>query len=572
MRICHKGTKPFILRALFFGIILISSVFAFAQTKNNSDNSSFNANEDLVRRMQNMYSPVEKSNARNVIINDQSLGSNKNKKRPPPTDETLMCLSPYEMKVKIQSAFTSNRQIRSVVTYFVEVREGNPVLNIPLFPVPNEKAAPIGELHSGDIVKVEDSSGDYIEKLKADRNGQTIWRKVTLKNSDSNQERQLWFRYNWRTLYTLTSLDQPFEMTMRMAKNMVSQPLYREAGLWTPRDCTYDPTVCVTQIGPTSRVYLLDIQMKRVEVTYRNSEWYSVFYKLGVDTLDDNLKRSQANGWASSSQAFRRVDQVPAYLFMAGEPRFEDFLPEDEIRKNESNLFLLSKNGMDPVRRQRMLASLGLSESKMKGLSSIFDLSLQYQSIVGFNHIELDQPFAGPKYTEEAVKLGIQGSSNLFVDLEVRGGVDVSVTAASSNASIGTSYLIDTQEWLVYTSPWSLNENPLKFGIGAYYMSMISSQTIGGFRGFVSAQAEMIVEDERYAFGLRYAPVGQDFNIKFENRLIGAKALYKMDWKRHDRHVEFSADYTDLFYRTPGSGAETKFRTLGVGLILPIDF
>jgi hypothetical protein len=566
MEIRPKGMRPFHFGTLFFAIFLISSALSFAQT----NIPEKNPNDDLVQRMQNMYSPVEKSNARNVIITPESLSSNKPAKKTGTSDEPLMCLTPYEMKVKIQSSFTTNRQIRSVVTYFVEVREGNPVLNIPLYPLPNEKAAPIGELHSGDIIKIEDSSGDYIEKLKADRNGQTIWRKAVVKVGD-NQERQLWFRYNWRTLYTLTSLDQPFEMTMRIPKNMASQPLYRDAGLWTPRDCTYDPTVCVTQIGPTSRVYLLDTQFKRVEVSYRNSEWYSVFYKLGVDTIDDNLKRSQTNGWASSGQAFRRIDQVPAYLFMAGEPRFEDFLPEDEIRKNESNLFLLSKNGMDPVRRQRMLASLGLSESKMKGLSSIFDLSLQYETRLGLNHIELDQTFAGPKYTQEAVKVGIFGSSNLFVDVEIRGGLDISVTAASNNSTIGTSYLIDTQEWLVYTSPWSLNETPIKFGVGAYYMSMISNQTIGGFRGFVSAQAQVLFEDDRFGLGFRFAPVGQDFNLKFENRLLGVKLIYKMDWKRHDRPVEMTADYTDLYYKSPSTN-ETKLNSMGIGLSLPIDF
>ncbi len=556
-----QGKRHFYFWKIFFAIFLIASSNSFAQEKTSS-----NPNDDLVRRMQNMYSPIEKSNASDVILADPSK-----KRKTPPADEPLMCLSPYEMKVKIQSAFTANRQIRSVVTYFVEIRDANPVMSIPLYPMANEKSAAMGELHSGDIIKIEDSSGDYIEKLKADRNSQTIWRKINVKTADNN-ERQLWFRYNWKTFFTLTSLDQPFEMTMRMPKNMASQPLYREPGLWTPRDCTYDPTVCVTTIGPTSRVFLLDTQFKRVEISYRNSEWYSVFYKLGVDVMDDNLKRSQTNGWASSNQSFRRVDQVPAYLFMAGEPRFEDFLPEDVIRKNESNLFLLSKNGMDPVRRQRMLASLGLSESKMKGLSSIFDLSLAYETHLGFSHVELDQSFAGPKYTQEGVKVGIGGTSNLFVDLEIKGGLDITTTAVSNNSAAGTNYLIDTQEWLVYTSPWSLNETPLKFGIGAYYMSMISNQSIGGFRGFVSAQTEMLLEDERYGVGFRFAPVGQDFNLKFENRLLGAKFYYKLGWKRHDRAVEVSADYTDLFYKSPSTMNETKFNNLGLGINLPFEF
>jgi hypothetical protein len=102
-------------------------------------------------------------------------------------------------------------------------------------------------------------------------------------------------------------------------------------------------------------------------------------------------------------------------------------------------------------------------------------------------------------------------------------------------------------------------------------MSMISNQEIGGFRGFVGPQLGIVFVGDRSEFGARYAPIAQDFNFRPENSLLGVSLTRKLDWKKGEDHYKLTGEFNNTYYKSPSSGAETKFQTFGIQFEIPID-
>ena len=482
-----------------------------------------------------------------------------------PTKENNMCMSPTELRDKLRTDFKNDIQIRSYITYFLEVRETMPTLVIPLYSSPEASGVQIGALRSGDIFRMEDSGVEYIEKVRADRKNDVIWRKVTVTDQDSKSE--LWFQYSWKKFYTLTAIDQPMEMTMRPLPNLHFQALFKKPGNWKPEDCDLEKTLCVSWPDIYSKVYLLDFKWLKSASTVKQIAWWSLYYKAGVDKIDDLRNRKQDYGWMESRFAFRKIDHIPAYLYISGLPTIDNFMPSDEIQRSQSDLFIFSENSNDSQQKQRVLASLGLSSSKVKGLSSIFDLTLAFKGKFGTSHLELKQDFVTDPYSLNSVVMGGEVSSNLFLDLKMIGSLDLGLGVSSTNPEYGMTYHVDTQEWFQYVTPWQINEVPIEVGIGAYYLGMISKQEISGFNSFVGLHAKVSVMGPRFGTSLRLAPVGTDLNLRPTNHLVALGLNYNSDWKINKEPVNLSFEGTDLNYINPKSFFTTQYRLyqLGVG-------
>ncbi len=473
------------------------------------------------------------------------------------TQDGLMCLSPSEVRDKLRTDFKNDIQIRSYITYFLEVRETMPTSVIPVYSAPDESGVQIGALRSGDVIKVEESGLEYVEKIRADRKDGNLWRKVTVE--DQGSIRELWFQYSWRKFYTLTAIDQPLEMTLRPLPNLHYQALFKKPGNWKPEDCELDKTLCVAWPDMYSKVYLLDFKWLKSASTVNQNAWWSLYYKVGVDKIDDSVTRTQDYGWMEARSAYRKIDQIPSYLYATRAPAMESFLPSDEIQRNQSELFIFSDNSNDSQQRQRVLASLGLNSNKVKGLSSIFDLTLAFQGRTGFSNLSLKQDFVAETYNLSSAVIGGEVSSNLFLDLKMKGSLDLGLGISSNHPEYGMTYNVDAQEWFEYVTPWQVNEVPIQVGIGAYYLGMISKQEIGGFNSFVGLHAKVSVMGPMFGGSVRLAPVGTDLNIRTSNRLVGLGLVYNSGWKVNKEPVSLGFESTDINYVNPKTAHSTEY-------------
>ncbi len=475
---------------------------------------------------------------------------------PPKND--LMCLNPNEVLNRLRTDFKYDIQIKSYITYFLEVRETMPTALIPLFNSPDASGAQVGALRSGDIVKIEESGLEYVDKIRTDRKEGIIWRKVIVK--DENSRTELWFQYSWKKFYTLSAIDQPIELTLRPLPNLHYQALYKKPGNWNTDDCQLDKTLCVAWPDMYSKVFVLDFKWLKSASAVNQKAWWSLYYKVGVDKLDESISRKQDYGWMEARSAYRKIDQIPSYLYTAGVPTIENFLPSDEIQRNQNDLFVFQENGNDSRQQQRVIASLGLNTNKMKGLSSIFDLTMAFQGRVGASKLEVNQDFVDKPFVLSSVVVGGEISSNLFLDLKMRGTLDVGIGVISSNPEYGTTYNVDVQEWFEYITPWQVNEIPIQVGIGAYYLGMISKQEIGGINSFVGLHANVAIQGPTFGTSVRVAPVGTDLNIRSSNRLLGISLIYNSDWKVNKEPVKLSIESTDINYNNPRTSNTTEYR------------
>ncbi|MGZ3722188.1 MAG: hypothetical protein ACXVA9_04610, partial [Bdellovibrionales bacterium] len=380
----RRGIRPLIHFCILLscGFSPLTFDFANAQGLPNDDSAVDRVQQSHVEVIDRMPLPKKRQPAQVIgaVQNPLIIPADGAKKSSQATDETEpprrdppLCLTPPEIKEKNESRFTLDESMHSAVAYYLEVREQAPGHKILLFAAPSIDAKPIGEIETGDVILVEDSPAEYALKLKSDIMGEPIWRKVVGKNASSHG-RDLWFQYTKRWMSTLSLNDLPFEMLMRPPRTPVNQPLYREAGFWNADDCKLDRSMCSVRLNAISRIYFQEDQFLRVDKAGNGSEWWSLFYKLGVYTPEDGLKRQRAAGWIEAHMILRRVDLGPACIVVPDlAERRETEAKEAEA---ESELFALNGNTKDPLRRQRLIASLGVPEEKLKNVTSISDLTL----------------------------------------------------------------------------------------------------------------------------------------------------------------------------------------------------
>jgi hypothetical protein len=484
---------------------------------------------------------------------------------PPPRDPP-MCFTPPEIKEKNEARMTLDDSMTSVVTYYLEVREQAPGHKLLLYAAPAPDAKPIGSVETGDIILVEDTPQDYSAKLRADLMGEPIWRKVVAKTT-TGHDRKLWFQYTKRWMTTLSLNDLPFEMLMRPPRSPINQPLYREPGFWNADDCKRDRSMCTAYLAEISRIYFIENRFLPVAKDDGATEWWSLFYKLGVYTPEDGLKHQRAAGWIEAHTSVRRVDLGPACIVVP------DLAQKREMEKQQADaeveLFALNGNSKDPARRQRLIASLGVADNRLKNITSISDLTLGYKFLAGFDYISLDQPFAGPAYAQDAARLGLGVYSNLFVDLQLMVEGSFTGQLSSTHKDYGSSNLIDLQEWLTYTSPWAVSNQLVKIGVGAYYLSMISSRAVGGFNGFVGPQGEVTFGGQISTLGFRWAPVAQDLSLNLANRILGVKFSHALPWNFYKNPIQFNLEFSNVVYKNSSTGASTNMNDGALSLTFP---
>jgi hypothetical protein len=482
--------------------------------------------------------------------------------------DALMCLSPTEMTEKLRTEFKTDRQIRPYITYYLEVRDASPMITVPLYSRPDESYPKLGALHSGQLIKMEETGTEYLQKVRADRKGNVIWRKIVVHQEGS--ETELYFKYDWRVFHSLSAIDHPFEMTIRPPTNPQFPTVFRKAGPFQAADCLTTADLCAPWPDTYARAYTVDFQWIKSTLLNTRDTWWVLYYKVGLDLIDAKGERKQDYAWFESHSAFRRSDQIPAYLYTTGTPEMTNFLPEDEIRRTQNQLFIFDGNQDNEGQRRRVLASLGINDTKMKGLSSIFDLTLQFETHVGTVASELKQDFVSGSYTMIAPTLGGSISSNLFLDLKMKGSLDLSYTATSNHPEYGAATLVDAQEWFEYVTPWSLNEMPITMGVGGYYIGMLSKDSANGFNSFVGPHSKILVTGKTFGASLRLAPVGTDLNLRVANHLAGAELIYKPGWKVYEEPVSLSFTTMELNYINPKTEHTVAFKQFQFNVNIPM--
>jgi hypothetical protein len=437
---------------------------------------------------------------------------------------------------------------------FVQLDSDNGA-NVPIYGSP-AGGKPIGQIHPGDVVEIYKQASD------------SPWRQVYFSESSAPESApQLWFKYDEKAMRMLSNRPE-LAMKMRSPKAVkAGLTVYRDPGFWNPSDCAIEPEMCAATLTDQSRVYLLRTAFRLASSGRIRKETWLNFYELRIEQQSDDV--IGIRGWLPSTILLPVVPE--AYL---GQQRVvakpKPLPPPPPPTKEEAELFVLSGNSNSEEQRKKLMKTLGLPKAEAESLKSISSLTLRYDGRVGANYLQVDQPFAGPAYNISAVRAGGSIAVKIFLDLEMRGGLDFSLPAMSSeNNAYAKGYYLDTQGDLVYATPWTINEVPIELGAGIYYTSLITQRPIGGLPGVAGFQGKVIFHGEKISFGLRVAPVAQDLSVNLRNRLLGAELSYQLGRRSQGRNYELKLDYTDISYTNFDAGTSTSLKVIGAALMIP---
>ncbi len=468
---------------------------------------------------------------------------------------------PIVITTDIKNARDAKKKSQS---QFVEILQDPKAPSVSLYSAP-DSTKPIGQLSPGEIVTVQPVAAS----------AKSNWRQIQVDGAEV-----IWFKFDSKTMRSFNT-DPPARLRLRpltgKEKQDDSQPLYREPGFWTPADCARDSSLCVAAVGQNSTLLLLKNQFRTVDKSRQKGRLLLNFYQV-ARLRTEEAGAPSVPGWLPSTMLTPRTAGEDDDIKASVPPTpIADIRDEDQnlaVKPNgESGLFVFEKNAADPEQRKRLIREMGVPGLKTESVESIAGLTVRYQGAAGATHIQVNQPFAGPDYQVDAARVGGGISTNLFIDLQLKFNLDVSIPISSSDKnSSAKGFYLDSQGWFIYTTGWKLNQRPLKVGLGAYYLSFSPGKEVGGLPGVAGFQAKLVFEGEKLSGAIRFAPVAQDLNLNFQNRLVGLEAFYNLDWEIDYRPVQIRANFEDIFYRNPTSQDYTSLKVIGLGLNFPVTF
>lgn len=467
--------------------------------------------------------------------------------------------TPSENKTRL--GVVKNSELERHVIYFIELRpiQNNSTKN--LYTNMSTLHAPAARIEPGELVKVVDTTQDYVNKMRTDRDNQGIWKQVARHHSGDPTD--LYVYYDWKNFDTVLSSQSAVELDILVPRDMSSIPVFSRPGSWTWKDCQLGADICLDRIDQHVESFLLDTSFALVNDMRTRQHVLQLFYKIGYRIYDKEGVLRHKIGWIPSYFARRKISVLPKSILSANEYGFSGFETDEERIERLSKYYVFEQNMYSDNR----LLSRWLKKRPGEKFE-VFDNTFNYDFLFGYQNFELNQSFLDNKFSQHSALIGLGVYAPLYVDLEVQGtfSLAVPITYGPQNDIFKATPIFRGDQWLMYTTPVGINDIPLKFGVGLYYLTMFQTALDFGFKSFVGFQMKAAIENERFWFDMRYGPTGQDFNFKFSNREIGTSLGIRLDPSRSYDSMTLFLDYGSTSFKSDTTGHTTDFNILSLGL------
>lgn len=450
-----------------------------------------------------------------------------------------------------------NSEMDRHVVYFIELRPLQTATAKPIFFQPNTLNGPAARLEPGEMLKVVDTSEEFLLKLRMDRDNQGVWKQVARrKNSDPAD---LFTYYDWRNFETVMPNQSSMELDILVPRDMSSIPVFARPGAWTWKDCQLGSEMCLDRIDQHVEAILLDTSFAEVNDMRSRQSSMQLFYKIGYRLYDKEGMVRHKIGWIPSFFARRKIGTLPKQMLSGGS--YSGFETDQERMERLSKYYVFHDN----LNSENRLVSRWL-KAKPGEKNEVFDNTFSYDAIIAYNSFNLNQSFLTETFKQHGVSAGLGIYIPLYVDLEVQGTFTYTMPIQQEPSDLYPSTpLFRGDQWLMYTSPVGINRLPLKFGLGFYYLTMFESQSNFGFKSFVGFQTKVALENERFWVDVRYGPTGQDFSFELSNREVGASLGIRLDPSQAYDSLTLFLDYSMTNYKSPLTNHTTDFEILSLG-------
>lgn len=451
-----------------------------------------------------------------------------------------------------------NKDLDPKVIYFIEHRpiHGNSPKDI--FLDPNTYRTGVGRVHPGEMIKVVDSSSDYIQKMRMDRDNQGLWRQVGRRESGDPSD--LYVYYDWKNFETIPATVSAIDLDILVPQNMGSIPVFSRPGSWTWKDCQLGSDVCVDRIDQHVNALLLDTSFSVVSDLRSRKDILQLYYKIGYKLTDKAGNTRTRIGWIPAYQARRKISSVPrSVLSINGQN--SNFETDEERSNRLSKHYVFEKN----INSENIIFNRWLTKKPGES-EEIYDNTFSFDALMAYSTFNLKQSFLDDPFKQTSAMFGIGMYAPIYVDLELQGTLmySVPVTHAPENLYTDTP-LFRGDQWLTYTTPIGLDKMPIKVSLGMYYLSMFESQSDFGFKSFVGFQAKIGVETRHFWLDARIGPTGQDFDFNMTNREVGGSFGLRLNPSKGYDSLTLFLDYSQTSYTSPVSEHTTEFNILNIG-------
>lgn len=451
-----------------------------------------------------------------------------------------------------------NSELDPKVVYFIELRPipGNPARDVYLDA--NTYRPAVGRIQPGELVKVIDSSADYIHKMRMDRDNQGIWRQVGRRETGDPSD--FYVYYDWKNFDTVHATQSAIDLDILIPRDMSSVPVFSRPGAWTWKDCQLGSDVCIDRIDQHVSALLLDTGFAIVNDLRTRKDTLQLYYKIGYKLTDKAGVVHTRIGWIPSYFARRRITSVPRNIISLN-GKTTNFETDAERQQRLSKYYVFEENMNSQNKSYNRWLKKRPGEDE-----EIFDNTFSYDALLAYSAFNLKQSFLDDEFKQTAAMVGLGIYAPIYVDLEAQGTLTFSVPVSHSPAELyPDTPMFRGDQWLMYTTPVGLDTLPIKVGIGMYYLSMFESQTDFGFKSFVGFQAKIGIENERFWLDARFGPTGQDFDFNLENREVGMSLGVRIDPSRAYDSLTLYIDYSQTTYTSPLSGHSTDFNLFNIG-------
>jgi len=202
-----------------------------------------------------------------------------------------------------------NSEIDPKVTYFLELRPFNGNLPKDIYLTSNTYHQPIARIQPGEMVKVVDSTSEFLQKMRLDRSNQIGRRQVGRK--DSGDPNDLFVYYDWKNFDTLPATQSSVDLEILVPRTMSSIPVFNRPGAWTWKDCQLESDICMDKIDHHTSALLLDTSFAVISDLRTRKDVLQLYYKIGYKLIDKSGETQSRIGWIPSYYATRKISSVP---------------------------------------------------------------------------------------------------------------------------------------------------------------------------------------------------------------------------------------------------------------------
>lgn len=568
-------TSRFLMLILFFGVVAAHTGIAraadsvhfgsivFEDHKPNvtlEDKQKINLLTEQTRQqktLEELHPDLKTQNDRDREIQTYPSAPNyQNNSLYPSNKEPVLQQRMNEQEQKI--GVIKNSEVDPKVVYFIELRPiaGNQAREIYLDS--NTYRPSVGRILPGEMVKVVDSSGDYIHKMRMDRDNQGVWRQIGRR--ETGDPSNFYTYYDWKNFDTVHATQAAIDLDILVPRDMSSVPVFNRPGSWTWKDCELGSDVCIDRIDQHVSALLIDTGFAVVSDMRTRKDTLQLYYKIGYKLTDKMGVVHSRIGWIPSYFARRRITSVPRnILSLNGKDTHFETDAERSARLSRYYVFQENIDSENKVFSRWMKKRPGEDEE-------VFDNTFSYDALMSYNTFNLEQSFLDDPFKQTAVGVGLGIYAPIYVDLELQGTIALSIPVSHEPATLyKDTPLFRGDQWLMYTTPIGLEKTPIKVGIGMYYLSMFESSADFGFRSFVGFQVKAGIENERFWLDARFGPTGQDFDFNMNNREMGASLGIRIDPSQAHDSLTLFLDYSKTTYTSPISNHTTDFDLLNIG-------